>query len=430
MKPQTFPVTLLEADQDDDGPIDEAATAKAAAIAAARSLDAILDQKDIDDEIKGQARGLRATLRKKWADLKSTKDPDEKPTQKPQERADATEAAVIDDWSQIALEEGQEAPGKFNVRIIRPGWGASGYYSAATLESAAKDRIFGKGLKMYWNHPTTTEQRERPERDLRDLAGVLEGDARWDPDGKEGPGLYAPIATVAHYRESVKELAPYIGVSIRGDGRGRVGEVEGKKGRIIEAITAAKSVDFVTAPGAGGKVLELFEAARATNHTTEDNEMDLEEARRELEAEKAKGAKLTTALKEATDERDRALVAVAAIEARSLAQEQLSGVKLPDATKERIIESVARQVPLDDDGEVDRKAVKALVEAAAKEEATYLAKVLGKGRIEGMGDSQEGDGDQGDKSPQALKESQDALGAAFARLGLGEKEVVHAVTGR
>lgn len=423
---------MTQDSHEDDGPIDEAATAKAAAIAAARSLDGILDQKDIDDEIKAQARGLRATLRKKWADLKSAtkSDGDDKAPGTSQEKAHATEAAVLDDWSQIALNEAQDAPGRFNVRIIRPGWGASGYYSAATLEAAAKDRVFGKGLKMYWNHPTASEARERPERDLRDLAGVLEGDARWDPDGKDGPGLYAPISTVTHYRDTVKELAPYIGVSIRGDGRGRVGEADGKKGRIIEAITAAKSVDFVTAPGAGGKVLELFEAARA-HHTMEDEGMDLEEARREIDAEKAKNTKLAASLKEAQEERDRALVAVAAIEARSLVQEQLSSVKLPDATKARIIESIARQVPLDDEGEVDRKAVKKAVEEAAKEESAYLAKVLGKGRIEGMGDSGDGDtGDGPDRSPAALKESQEALSAAFARLGLGEKEVVHAINGR
>lgn len=405
--------------------LDEAATAKASAQAAARHLDAILAAKDADEETKAAVKGFRSLLRKKWSDLKGKPAEDGSgPSAAPGEASEAQ----IDDYQALALEEAEA--GRFHIRVIGPGWGSSGYYSPQVLETAGKAGVFGKGLKMYWDHPTKSESRERPERSLKDLAGVLEADATWDAHGREGPGLYAPIQPTAQYRDHVRDLAPHIGVSIRGDGTARMGEAEGRKGRIIEAITAAKSVDFVTAPGAGGKVLELFEAARnPQNHQEEDDMSDLEEVRRDLEAERAKNTKLAKSLEEAQRDRDQALVAVAAIEAKGLAQEQLSSVKLPDATKARIIETVASQVPLDDDGQVDRKAVKAAVEEQAKAEAAYLAKVLGKGSIQGLGESTTTD-DGGQDDPKSLEEAQKDLDRMFTRMGLGEKERVHAVNGR
>lgn len=147
------------------------------------------------------------------------------------------------------------------VKLIAPGWGSSGYYSADLLEKDGPG-LFRAGTKMYWDHPTQSEESERPEGSLRNLAAVLVSDARW-AQGPEGPGLYADAKIFEGYQKAVAEMAPHIGVSIRAAGRATVGEAEGRKGRIITELTAAQSVDFVTEPGAGGKVLQLFEAARA-----------------------------------------------------------------------------------------------------------------------------------------------------------------------
>lgn len=164
----------------------------------------------------------------------------------------------------VALrEKALRRDGTASLRLIGPGWGSSGYYPVETLQRDGP-QVFRAGTKMYWNHPTMAEESERPEGDLRDLAAVLVSDARWEEAGAAGPGLYADAKVFGQYSQAVEELAPHIGVSIRASGRATTGEVEGRKGPIISALTAARSVDFVTEPGAGGRIVALFEAARGT----------------------------------------------------------------------------------------------------------------------------------------------------------------------
>jgi hypothetical protein len=168
----------------------------------------------------------------------------------------------------VPLEErALQRDGTVPLKIIAPGWGSSGYYPAEVLERDGP-KVFKSGLKMYWNHPTATEEAERPERDLRDLAGELVSDARWDANGPKGPGLYAQAKVFEGYKGAVEELAPHIGVSIRAVGRARAGEADGRQGAIIEQLVQARSIDYVTEPGAGGKVLQLFEAARPQEQET------------------------------------------------------------------------------------------------------------------------------------------------------------------
>lgn len=147
--------------------------------------------------------------------------------------------------------------GRLNVQIISPGWGSSGFYSAAVLEQAATDKVFPAGTHMYLDHPTQTEDAERPGRSVKDLAAVLLEDAVWN-----GGALIAPVRTFGPYREAVTEMADNIGVSIRSTAEVSEGEAEGRRGLIVERLVEGKSVDFVTAAGRGGKVLEVLESAR------------------------------------------------------------------------------------------------------------------------------------------------------------------------
>lgn len=141
------------------------------------------------------------------------------------------------------------------VQIITPGWGSSGYYSPGVLAEAAAAKVFGKGTKMYVDHPTESEAYERPERSVQEIAGVLTEDARVDADG----GLVAAMQVVKRWREPIAELASLdaIGCSIRAAGVTESGEAEGRRGPIVTALTEGRSVDFVTDAGRGGKVLVL-----------------------------------------------------------------------------------------------------------------------------------------------------------------------------
>lgn len=156
----------------------------------------------------------------------------------------------------------EAVPGKtgvYRILIITPGMGSSGYYPREALERSVRDRIWHRGLHMHIDHPSTTEEVERPERSVLTIAAVLAEDARWD-DTAGGPVAEARI--FGRYRDMLNELADDIGVSIRASARVEYGDVDGRNVAIIREFTSAESIDFVTQAGRGGKVLQVIEGAR------------------------------------------------------------------------------------------------------------------------------------------------------------------------
>lgn len=166
---------------------------------------------------------------------------------------------LIEAYSPLS-EKAVRRDGTVGIKIIGPGWGSSGYYDRAVLERDVP-RAFPPGTHMYWNHPTMSEAVERPERDLRDLAAVTVSTPRWEDSGSQGPGMYAEAAVFSGYKETVDQIAEHIGVSIMGEGATEIGKAEGRQGPIVKEIARGASIDFVTKPGAGGKVLKIFESA-------------------------------------------------------------------------------------------------------------------------------------------------------------------------
>jgi hypothetical protein len=148
------------------------------------------------------------------------------------------------------------------VQLITPGWGSSGYYGAPVLAEAASNRVFPAGTHMYIDHPTAQEAADRPERSVRDLAAVLTEDAHVDPTTG---GLVAPVQVFGTWQTVLAEMKDDIGVSIRATGTGQVGEAEGRRGLIISSLDEGLSVDFVTAAGRGGRILEILESAPPTH---------------------------------------------------------------------------------------------------------------------------------------------------------------------
>lgn len=142
------------------------------------------------------------------------------------------------------------------ITIISEGWGSSGYYSRELL---ARDgpRIFPAGTHMYLDHPTATEEMERPERSVRDLAARIA-----TTPYMEGPDLVAEAVIFPHWAPVIDALADDIGVSIRARGEAREGEAEGRTGPIITSLDEGLSVDFVTRAGRGGRIGNLIESAR------------------------------------------------------------------------------------------------------------------------------------------------------------------------
>ena len=156
----------------------------------------------------------------------------------------------------VALNATKVGSGRIRIKIIDAGEGSSGSYPAKTIEAAVKDGIFAKGLHMYADHPSATENYDRPERTIRDLAAVLDTDAVYVP---EEQAAYAEAKVFPQWREVIEEMAKDIGVSIRG-----TAEVDDSSGkRVITKLVTMESVDFVTKEGRGGKITEVLESFRA-----------------------------------------------------------------------------------------------------------------------------------------------------------------------
>jgi hypothetical protein len=352
------------------------------------------------------------------------------------------------------IEAKADANGTIPIKIIDAGWGSSGYYSREVLQQAANARVYAAGTQMFWNHPSKADEKDRPERDLRDLAGVLTEDARWDEHGPKGPGVYARAKVFSAYREHVAEMGPYIGLSHYVWGESKPGEAEGKKGDIITRIVAARSVDFVTVPGRGGAIAEAFRAARPPEPTDEQKaagesnmgeptpKLTLESIRKEhpeiIEAlrqefensaamkeaqaqQEKKLAETDKALEEAKAENARLKEALLLVEAKAFVEAKVKASTLPEISKARVTEALAKD-PVVKDGKIDETAYAAKIEAAVKAEAEYLAK-LGAGKIEGMGAGASGG------QTKTLEETDKELVARFMRLGLSEAEAKAAVKG-
>ncbi|RJP53618.1 MAG: hypothetical protein C4583_04330 [Anaerolineaceae bacterium] len=349
------------------------------------------------------------------------------------------------------IEKAVRSDGTIPVKIIRPGWGSSGYYPAEVLERDGP-KVFQRGTKMYWNHQTPSEEAERPEGDLNALAAELVTNARYQANGPAGAGLYADAKVFETYKTPVDDLAPHIGVSIRAFGKAQHGAMEGREGAIITELTKAKSVDFVTAPGAGGQILSLFEAARsltppptpphrstdgegggsgsAVQNSTRSGDLEsnpMKEARMdELELKKLQEANATlqTNLDEVKANNARMQEALALRDAKDIVREALAASTMPDVTKARLLEALSANPPMKD-GALDGATLKTRIEEAVKAEAKYLEQVAGVGKIRGLGESQNEDDEYG--TPEKLEES---LAESFAALDLSEAGAKIAAKGR
>lgn len=146
------------------------------------------------------------------------------------------------------------------ITPIRPGWGNSrdnNYYPVNTLREAVDKRVFNS-LKMYKDHPRKSDEKELPERSVKDWFATTR-EAVWD-EARGEPRVPVVVHDDDDYRR-FKDVPEQIAFSVLGSGSGRPGAVDGKKGRIIEAIARLRSVDWVTEAGAGGAIAFAESAA-------------------------------------------------------------------------------------------------------------------------------------------------------------------------
>jgi hypothetical protein len=202
-------------------------------------------------------------------------------------------ARFLESWKDNGV-----GPTRFKVALIQEGMGNlrdAFYYTRQALESGI---TAFEGKKCFADHPSRSDEEDRPERSVRDIVGHFENVHVEDRDDG-GAMLCADLvmlpdpsfewarALVRHSLEYSKKYdgQEFIGLSINASGDAEQKDLESflKEGsvpaeakpkllqalsegittvRVVNAIQDAVSTDLVTEPGARGKVLEMLESER------------------------------------------------------------------------------------------------------------------------------------------------------------------------
>lgn len=169
------------------------------------------------------------------------------------------EPAAIQVLEAVAGSDGRE----WDVILIEAGVSRNGnYYPAPTLAAAAS--LF-EGVPAFVDHATADERRARPERSVRNKAGVFRNPqyGQFSLDGRMVEAIRARFKVVdRRVREQLVEAhalgePEFVGLSIDAEGRVSRKEHAGRLVNWVEAITRVASVDVVTDPAAGGRIMRL-----------------------------------------------------------------------------------------------------------------------------------------------------------------------------
>ena len=169
----------------------------------------------------------------------------------------------------------QTSPGVYEATILQEGPGNpedNNYYTAQALREAVASGRF-EGLQAYINHPSQSEEVERPERDVRYLAGHFR-EARFidghpaEVRAKFVPGGMDPDAVKRLIESAINSVPgkPLVGISI--DGYGYTPDSQDINGRtyhMVREFAHLGSADIVTRTATGGRFhRRLQEAWRNT----------------------------------------------------------------------------------------------------------------------------------------------------------------------
>ncbi len=171
----------------------------------------------------------------------------------------ASEESYVDDYTPVMestaidLEQGIVR----NVAFIRAGWTRNGerFYTKDALEAAVG---LYDGVPQFSGHGSRDERDNKKERDLGDwLSNVIPGSVHFDAQQESIVGDSKLIKghpgadTLARMLEDPLTRAK-MGQSHKAYAVLKMGEREGRKGLIVEALKGVQSVDWVTAANSGG----------------------------------------------------------------------------------------------------------------------------------------------------------------------------------
>ena len=299
--------------------------------------------------------------------------------------------------------------GAYEATIVREGPGNPedrNYYTKEALREAVRKGLF-EGLQGYLNHPTPTEERERPERDVRYLAGHFREARFVDGNPAEVRAKFIPGGMDVDRVVSLIESAlasvpgrPLIGISIDGYGHAPdTKEINGRTYSMVREVTHLGSADIVTRAGAGGQFhRRLQEAWRNTTpaeqrpgDTSQEEQMKAAKLQEKVQAAVAKlreaseikddEAKAETLIQEAVSELDKC--AAAEVEPEVKIQEKIveKPVAASDDERDQLAVKLRETETKLAESETERKAEKsrrkdAEAKLAEVDKAKLAAKVL------------------------------------------------------
>lgn len=308
--------------------------------------------------------------------------------------------------------------GKAHITVIKPGFNVSKerYYPPDVLK---RDYKLFEGVKMYADHPTPTEEKEKPERSVRDWVATLK-----NVEVDKGGQLTGEATIVEPWMQEKlailrdKGMLNEMGISINAIGTASKAEIEGSKTNVIEKFVRVRSVDFVTEAGAGGGV-QVYESIDGTVldidlvnlETLKEHRPDLvklvenetksimqQEVKQKMELDekvKALESQVSTLTKENTDLKAQ-MQAEAEAKAKAVVEatvkEAIGKTTLPEPAKKRLEARFK-----------DAKTADGIAEAIKEEEA-YIASIKEAGKVKDLGDS----------TPKAI--SADELKSSWRRL--------------
>lgn len=157
--------------------------------------------------------------------------------------------SVLDEASYVAQ----------GVTLIKPGFskntdkaGRPRYYPPDVLK---RDAVKFEGVRSYANHPRKSDEKDLPERDIKDITGYFEN-VRASDDGTIKAD-YRVVGSARQWlwpmiQEAVTRKPDLIELSINALGETSIGKIEGRDSVVIESIVKGNSVDNVTSGAAGG----------------------------------------------------------------------------------------------------------------------------------------------------------------------------------
>lgn len=329
-----------------------------------------------------------------------------------------TRERIRESACEVILEEVNEsdiAKGILPIRILKPGFnsGQGRFYSERAVKDSAQ--VFDN-TKMYADHPTESDEKQRPERSIRDWVATLHDTKVSEKNNSVGKahihaGWLKEMVSNLYKQGNLGQL----GLSINAVGKGTKQTIDNIRTLFIEAITKGKSVDFVTEAGAGGQA-GLMESAKDDLVDIEViNLIMLRESRpdliKEIESEMESKIKLEVKKKMESDEKITELEgqittltterdglktkitesekAQRKAEAKSVIDKAISESELPIPSKVRLVERF--KDALTSEG----------VAEAVKSEKDYVGALAEAGKVKGLGKTTVNT----EKDTEALKES-------------------------